>query len=53
MPYASATAPGGTLAATGLATGQLWLVAASVPIVIAGALLVRLAFRREKGPVEQ
>ncbi|MER8034836.1 hypothetical protein ACWEP8_28045 [Streptomyces hydrogenans] len=53
MPYASATAPGGTLAATGLATGQLWLVAASVGAVIAGAILVRLAFRRGKGPVEQ
>lgn len=53
MPYASVTAPGSTLAATGLATGQLWLVGASIATVIAGALLVRLAFRRGKGPVHQ
>ncbi|MFG2668547.1 hypothetical protein ACGFY6_30465 [Streptomyces sp. NPDC048387] len=53
MPYASVTAPGGTLAATGLATGQLWLVGASITTVALGALLVRLAFRRQKGPVEQ
>ncbi|MGW1642211.1 hypothetical protein [Streptomyces lavendulae] len=53
MPYASIAAPGGTLAATGLATGQLWLVAASVTAVILGAVLVRLVFRRGKGPAEQ
>ncbi|GHE25513.1 hypothetical protein Shyd_86160 [Streptomyces hydrogenans] len=53
MPYASATAPGGTLAATGLATGQLWLVVVSVGAIAVGSIVVRLAFRRGKGPVEQ
>ncbi|MFI1154677.1 hypothetical protein [Streptomyces sp. NPDC020817] len=53
MPYASVAAPSGTLAATGLATGQLWLVGVSVATVVVGALLVRLTFRRRKGPAEQ
>lgn len=53
MPYASATAPGGTLAATGLVTGQLWLIAASVGAIVVGAAVIRLAFRRGKGPVDR
>ncbi|MEV6259514.1 hypothetical protein AB0M42_01915 [Streptomyces sp. NPDC051784] len=52
MPYGSIVGPGSTLAATGLATGQLWLVAVSVAAVLVGAVLVRVSFRRGKGPVE-
>ncbi|MDX2546369.1 hypothetical protein ACOT81_36095 [Streptomyces sp. WI04-05B] len=53
MPYGSIVGPGSVLAATGLATGQVWLVAVSVVAVLVGAVLVRISFRRGKGPVEQ
>ncbi|GGZ82009.1 hypothetical protein ACH5AJ_14890 [Streptomyces rochei] len=53
MPYGSIVGPGSTLAATGLATGQIWLVVASVIAVLVGAIMVRVSFRRGKGPVEQ
>ncbi|MFJ8133427.1 hypothetical protein [Streptomyces hydrogenans] len=53
MPYGSIVGPGSTLAATGLATGQIWLVALSVVAVVVGAVVVRTSFRRGKGPVEQ
>ncbi|MEV0170336.1 hypothetical protein AB0I00_04280 [Streptomyces sp. NPDC050803] len=53
MSYASISTGGGTLAATGLATGQLWLVAASVCAVVVGAVAVRVGFRRGRGPVER
>jgi LPXTG-motif cell wall-anchored protein len=52
MPYGTTAAPGGTLAATGLATGYLWMVAVGLVLVVAGALLIRLTFRRHQGPVE-
>ncbi|GAA4959548.1 hypothetical protein GCM10023205_23200 [Yinghuangia aomiensis] len=50
MPYGSVSAPGGVLAATGLATGQVWLVVVSLLLVLAGVLLVRLSFRRGRSP---
>ncbi|MDJ1134885.1 LPXTG cell wall anchor domain-containing protein [Streptomyces iconiensis] len=50
MPYGSITGPGGMLAATGLAAGQMWLVVAGVAAVLMGALAVRLWFRRGMGP---
>ncbi|MFJ8859042.1 hypothetical protein ACIRD8_11460 [Streptomyces sp. NPDC102451] len=53
MPYGSIVGPGSTLAATGLATGQVWLVVASVSAVLLGAVTVRMSFRRGKGPVEE
>ncbi|MEU9359511.1 hypothetical protein AB0D35_15590 [Streptomyces sp. NPDC048301] len=53
MPYGSIVGPGSTLAATGLATGQLWLVTLSVVAVLVGAFAVRVSFRRGKGPVER
>ncbi|MEU6393689.1 hypothetical protein [Streptomyces sp. NPDC046939] len=53
MSYGSIVGPGSTLAATGLATGQVWLVVTSFVAVVAGAALVRTSFRRGKGPVEQ
>ncbi|MFE6225822.1 hypothetical protein [Streptomyces sp. NPDC057854] len=53
MPYGSIVGPGSTLAATGLATGQVWLVAISVIAVLMGVVAVRTSFRRGKGPVEQ
>ncbi|MGW7518354.1 hypothetical protein ACWGJ2_22490 [Streptomyces sp. NPDC054796] len=53
MPYGSITGPGGTLAATGLATGQMWLVVLSVVAVLAGVVLTRTSFRRGKGPLER
>lgn len=53
MPYGSTVGPGSTLAATGLATGQMWLVAISVVAVAVGVLAVRTSFRRGKGPVDQ
>lgn len=45
------TVPGGTLAVTGLATGHVWLAVASLGLVVAGALLVRLSFRRGRSPM--
>ncbi|MFD4370619.1 LPXTG cell wall anchor domain-containing protein [Streptomyces sp. NPDC058486] len=51
MSYGSIGGPGGTLAATGMATGQAWLVAASAAFVLAGVTLVRFRFRRGRGPV--
>ncbi|MFI0237760.1 hypothetical protein [Streptomyces sp. NPDC016845] len=53
MSYGSIVGPGSTLAATGLATGQVWLVVTSVVAVLTGATLVRASFRRGKGPVER
>ncbi|MDT9681139.1 hypothetical protein RND61_03470 [Streptomyces sp. TRM76323] len=53
MAYGSIMAPGGTLAATGLATGQVWLLAASVAAVLLGVVAVRLGFRQGRGPVER
>lgn len=53
MPYGSTVGPGAGLAATGLATGQAWLLVASVTAVLLGALLVRVSFRRGRGPVER
>jgi hypothetical protein len=48
MDYEKAI-PGVTGAvAGGLLAGQLWLPAAAVVIVLAGAVLVRLRFRRNK-----
>ncbi|MDT0265006.1 hypothetical protein RM844_01750 [Streptomyces sp. DSM 44915] len=51
MPYGSVGGSGGALAATGMATGQLWLTVASVALVLLGVGLVRLSFRRGRGPV--
>ncbi|WP_150256259.1 LPXTG cell wall anchor domain-containing protein [Nocardiopsis deserti] len=53
MPYGYAASSGGTLAVTGLATGYLWLVVAGFLLVVAGALLVRVSFRRDRGPLER
>jgi hypothetical protein len=53
MPYSSITGPGGALAATGLAAGQAWLVVVCAVLVLAGVVLVRLAFRRDRGPVSR
>ena len=52
MPYGSAAGPGATLAATGFATGYFWLVATGLLLVVAGALIIRLSFRRGVGPAE-
>lgn len=51
MPYGSA-ATGGTLAYTGLAMGHVWLAASGLGLVLVGAVLVRLGFRRGRGPLE-
>ncbi|MDA2804910.1 hypothetical protein [Nocardiopsis suaedae] len=53
MPYGSASGPGATLAATGVATGYTWLVATGLILVVAGALMIRLSFRRKTGPLER
>lgn len=53
MPYSSITGSGGVLAATGLAAGQAWLVVVCAVLVLTGAALVRLRFRRGRGPVSR
>ncbi|MEU3660926.1 hypothetical protein AB0E77_14420 [Streptomyces sp. NPDC032940] len=53
MPYGSIVGPGSTLAATGLATGQVWMVVISVVSVLVGTVMVRSSFRRGKGPAER
>ncbi|WP_017571153.1 LPXTG cell wall anchor domain-containing protein [Nocardiopsis halotolerans] len=53
MPYGYTASSGGTLAVTGLATGYLWLIAVGLVLVVAGALLVRVSFRRDRGPMER
>ncbi|MGW7264919.1 hypothetical protein [Streptomyces sp. NPDC054842] len=53
MPYGSVVGPGSMLAATGMATGQLWLVVLSAVLVLVGTVLVRASFRRGKGPIER
>ncbi|RNL85784.1 LPXTG cell wall anchor domain-containing protein [Halostreptopolyspora alba] len=52
MPYEATGGSGATLAATGVATGYLWLVVTGLLLVVAGALLIRLSFRRHRGPIE-
>ncbi|MBB4930565.1 LPXTG-motif cell wall-anchored protein [Lipingzhangella halophila] len=53
MNYGSTSGPGATLAATGFTTGYYWLVITGLVLVVAGALLIRLTFRRGVGPVER
>ncbi|MEV5885299.1 hypothetical protein AB0L74_21635 [Streptomyces sp. NPDC052020] len=53
MPYSSITGPGGALAATGLAAGQAWLAVVCAVLVVTGVALVRLTFRRGRGPVSR
>ncbi|MEU0239384.1 LPXTG cell wall anchor domain-containing protein [Nocardiopsis sp. NPDC006198] len=53
MPYGYSTGSGATLAATGFAAGYLWLVVVGLVLVVAGALLVRVSFRRDRGPLER
>ncbi|HEU5027337.1 MULTISPECIES: hypothetical protein [Actinomadura] len=52
MPYGSA-ATGGTLAYTGFAMGHVWLAATGLGLVLVGTVLVRLGFRRGRGPLER
>lgn len=52
MPYGSATGSGATLAATGLATGHLWLIAIGLVLTLVGALFIRVSFRADRGPTE-
>ncbi|WP_017595847.1 LPXTG cell wall anchor domain-containing protein [Nocardiopsis potens] len=51
MSYGSGTGSGAALAATGMAAGYSWLVAAGLVLVVAGALLIRVSFRRGRGPM--
>ena len=51
MSYGSA-ATGGTLAYTGLAMGHTWPAAAALGLVLLGSVLVRIGFRRGRGPLE-
>ncbi|WP_017589628.1 hypothetical protein [Nocardiopsis ganjiahuensis] len=52
MPYGSATGSGATLAITGFATGHLWVIAIGLVLTLAGAVLIRLSFRADRGPTE-
>ncbi|GAB2503078.1 LPXTG cell wall anchor domain-containing protein [Nocardiopsis aegyptia] len=52
MPYGSATGSGTTLAATGIATGHLWLIAVGLLVTVAGAVLIRFSFRADLGPTQ-
>lgn len=38
----------GTVTVAGIEFGQLWLVGIGVGLVVAGAILIRLGFRRSK-----
>jgi hypothetical protein len=53
MSYGSTVGPGSTLAATGLATGQVWLMVISVVAVLVGVIAVRTSFRRGKSAMEK
>lgn len=47
VPLGGLTSVGGlTLAATGIAKGLWWLIALAVVLLIAGMIILRLAFRR-------
>lgn len=48
MNYGSLAATGATLTIGGIVLGQVWLVAISAGLIIAGALVVRVSFRRRK-----
>ncbi|MGD9485301.1 hypothetical protein WDH52_18970 [Streptomyces sp. TRM70308] len=48
MNYGEIAATGGGLSLFGLAFGQVWLVVLACAVVLAGALLVRVTFRRGK-----
>jgi hypothetical protein len=50
MAYGSLAQTGTGLSLAGFALGQVWLVAAAFALTLLGAALVRLTFRRGKGP---
>lgn len=50
MNYGSLANTGAGLTIGGLVLNQTWLVAVAVGLVLVGALLIRLTFRRGKTP---
>lgn len=52
MPYGSSTSSGATLAATGIATGHVWIIAVGLLLVFLGVVTIRLSFRRGLEPTE-
>ncbi|MCW2904339.1 MAG: hypothetical protein JWO67_6604 [Streptosporangiaceae bacterium] len=50
MNYGSLAATGASLTIGGIVLDQAWLVAVSFGLVLAGALLIRVSFRRGKTP---
>lgn len=52
MPYGGTAGSGATLAATGVASGYLWLVAAGLLMVVLGAFLIRFSFRPRRSPLD-
>ncbi|MEV8246128.1 hypothetical protein ACFWJV_25500 [Streptomyces rochei] len=52
MTYDELATTGSGLSLFGIALGQTWLVAVAFALTLAGALLVRVTFRRGKGADE-
>lgn len=50
MNYGSLANTGVSLTIGGIVLNQTWLVAAAAGLVLAGALLIRVSFRRGKTP---
>lgn len=50
MTYGSLAGTGAGLSLAGVALGQVWLVGAAFALCLVGAGIVRLGFRRGKGP---
>lgn len=50
MHYGSLASTGATLTIGGVVLNQMWLVAAAAGLVLIGALLIRVTFRRGKTP---
>lgn len=50
MNYGSLASTGASLTIGGIVLDQVWLVGLAVVLVVGGALLTRVAFRRGKTP---
>lgn len=50
MHYGSLAATGATLTIGGIVLDQVWLVGIAAALVVGGALLIRVGFRRGKTP---
>jgi len=50
MHYGSLAATGTSLTIGGIVLDQVWLVGLAVALVVGGALVVRIGFRRGKTP---